>query len=211
MLDTAITLPPPDPRFVRGPSELCALATKWDGNVPAGGLVLQEKIDGIRAIWLDRQLVTREGIHIEGVDHVIAELIELERSCGRPTVFDGEFQVGGALKPTLSHFGSRGRRGDAGQLFLFDAIPHEEWKSDACEKPLTARLASLAASVERTTLRHVSALPWSVRGSAATVTAFARGVWDRGGEGAVAKVPASFYSRRKLRTWSKIKKAGQDH
>ena len=108
--------PAPAPRFARGPSELCALAVKWDGTVPAGGLIVQEKIDGLRALWIDGQLWTREGSVISGAQHIIAELQAMERAVGRPMFLDGEFQVDGALKPTLAHFSSGGRYGDAGAV-----------------------------------------------------------------------------------------------
>ncbi|KXU30917.1 hypothetical protein AXW74_15040 [Sphingobium sp. AM] len=153
-------LPERDPRFAHGPAELCALAVKWDGTVPTGGLIVQEKLDGIRALWIDGQLVTRGGTAIGGTSHIAAALAPLERVFGRPMMLDGEFQVDGALQPTLRHFANGGRYGDAGRLFLFDAVPLDDWRADRCPMPLTARLNALDAAGAALTGDAVSVLPW---------------------------------------------------
>jgi ATP-dependent DNA ligase len=199
--------PAPDPRFVRGPSELCCLAVKWDGTVPSGGLIVQEKIDGIRAAYFDGQLWTREGNAIGGVDHILAELHAIEWAFGRPMFLDGEFQVDGALKPTLAHFARRGRYGDAGRLNLFDALPLDQWRADACTIPLSARLSALQAVMGKRRGEHVSALPSCVCGSPDAVRAYAGQIWARGGEGAVAKAPDSLYRRRRDAAWMKAKRS----
>lgn len=197
--------PAPDPRFARGPSELCCLAVKWDGTVPAGGLIVQEKVDGIRALYFDGQLWTREGSAIGGAGHIIAELREIERAFGRPMFLDGEFQVNAALKPTLAHFSSGGRDGDAGRLFLFDALPLDEWRADACTLPLSARLSALQGVMAQHAGQCVSVLPSCLCASPDAVLAFAADIWTREGEGAVAKVPGSIYRRRRYSDWAKIK------
>lgn len=197
-------LPDRDPRFVHGPSELCALAVKWDGTVPAGGLIVQEKVDGIRALWIDGQLVTRGGNAIGGVSHIAAALAQFERAFGRPMMFDGEFQVDGALRPTLRHFAGGGRYGDAGHLFLFDSVPIDDWRADRCPMPLSARLKALDAAGAALAGDPVSVLPWRLCVASAAVQAEGRAVWARAGEGLVAKVPASPYRRKRLGDWLKV-------
>jgi len=199
-------LPPRDPRFARRPVELCSLAVKWNGTVPAGGLIIQEKIDGIRALWIDGHLVTREGNAIGGTSHIAAALAGLERAFGRRMMFDGEFQVDGALRPTLRHFANGGRYGDAGHLFLFDAVPLDDWRGDRCQMPLTARLKALDAVGAALAGDAVSVLPWRLCASPGGVQAEAAAVWTRGGEGLVAKVPDSIYRRRRGDAWAKVKR-----
>ena len=205
---TPIILPPRNPMFVRTPSELCTLATRWDGDVPEGGLIVQEKIDGWRALWIDGELVTRGGMPIEGVNHIADELRMIERACGERMFLDGEFQVGGTLAATKAHCERGWRGGDAGHLYLFDALPREEWRRDACAAPLSARLARLAAAVASLPLRHVSVLPWALRGSAQAVLDDATAVWARNGEGLVVKLPSSVYRRSRAREWGKVKRVG---
>lgn len=197
--------------FAPTPAELCTLATKWDGTVPDGGLIVQEKIDGWRACWVDGQLLTRGGAPIDGVEHIATELRDLERACGTRMFFDGEFQVGGTLAATKAYAERGWRAGEAlGELYLFDALPREEWRRDECATPLSTRLAVLAAAMSRTSIRlhHVSMLPWSLRGTAEAVRADAKRVWQRGGEGLVVKPPASLYRRMRSREWGKVKRAG---
>lgn len=199
-------LPDRDPRFVHGPSELCTLAVKWDGTVPADGLIVQEKVDGIRALWIDGQLVTRGGNAIGGTSHIAAALAQLERSFGRPMFLDGEFQVDDALRPTLRHLANGGRYGDAGRLFLFDAVPLDDWRADRCPMPLSARLKALDAARDALAGDAVSVLPWRSCVTSGAVRGEAESVWARSGEGLVAKVPASFYRRRRYRAWAKVKR-----
>ncbi len=180
-----------DPRFIREPANLCMLVTHWKGAIPAGGLICQEKIDGIRALWIDGRLVTREGNEIGGADHIAAELRAIETAFGRPMFLDGEFQVDGTLKATMRHFLQCGRYGPAGRLFLFDALPMTEWRSDTSGEALWARLDALTKVMAPISTEHVSVLTFHHCATAAEVTALAESVWARNGEGLVAKAPAS--------------------
>jgi len=198
-------LPPRDPRFVRGPSELCTLAMKWDGTVSADGLIVQEKVDGIRAVFYEGRLWTRSGNSIGGVDHIVAVLIKLEQAFGRRMFLDGEFQVDGALRPTLRHFANGGRYGDAGRIFLFDAVPLEDWRADRCQMPLRERLEALDAAAATLVDHPASVLPWRLCASPGAVQTEAAAVWTRGGEGLVAKAPNSVYRRRRESAWMKVK------
>ena len=181
------------------------LATDWRGDVPEGGLVVQQKIDGIRALWLGDRLITREGSRILGVDHIAAELRQLQAAFGRPMMMDAELQVDGALRPTTRHFQRQGRDGDAGRLHLFDAIPIENYRQNDCTQPLTARLSALDAAADHCTLSAVGVLPWRILGSVETVRAAAERVWATGGEGLVIKAPVSTYHRGRSRDWLKVK------
>lgn len=193
------------PQFAPEPALLCMLATNWNGDVPAGGLIAQEKLDGIRCLWIDGALVSREGVPIGGTDHIAAELTRLERISGERMMFDGEFQVDGALRPTVRHFQTGGRWGDAGYLHLFDALPLGEWRANTSELPLTARLQRLDHVVASACLEHVAVLAWRVHASAASVLSAVAEVWARGGEGLVLKQPDSLYRRSRSAAWAKVK------
>lgn len=66
-------LAPRNPRFARQPSELCQLAGVWKPGQTVAGFTAEEKIDGVRAIWFDGTLWSREGVPYD-LPHVTAEL-----------------------------------------------------------------------------------------------------------------------------------------
>lgn len=197
---------PPPPLFTQAPSELCMLASPWDGVVPPGGLIGQEKIDGWRACWIDGELRTRGGGTIEGIQHIAEELRRFERAFPTRMFFDGEFQVDGTLAAT-KRYAERGWRegGALGRFYIFDAVPREEWRRDACQVPLTERLAALDAGLGSFDAEHIKALPWSPYGTAEVVLMAATDVWARGGEGLVVKAAGSLYRRSRSRDWMKVK------
>lgn len=127
------------------PSSLCQLAGVWSGAVPDGGMVMQEKVDGWRALWLpdhtgQRMLFTRNGCPIGGVGHIAWQLERMEAAAGQPMVFDGEFQVGGTLDATKRWCESGWKAGgEAGQLFVFDAVPLADWQRGECPMPYHER------------------------------------------------------------------------
>jgi ATP-dependent DNA ligase len=189
----------------RAAASLCHLATDWAETLPPGQWQAEEKVDGIRAIWLSGELVSREGSPIHGVGHITAELERLQRAYGRRMMFDGEFQVGSKLKSTMAHFQYRGRAGDAGELFLFDAVPLEEWQEDACTEPLTDRQRVLRDMVEGEHPSCVTMLPSSIVRDAAEVWGMADAMWSAGKEGLVLKAMDSLYRRQRDPTWLKVK------
>ena len=142
---------------------------------------------------------------IGGTSHIADTLTTLERAFGRRVMFDGEFQVDGALRPTLRHFAGGGRYGDAGRLFLFDALPLDGWRTDRCQMPLTARLDALDAAGAALVGSPVSVLAWCICGTPGAVQVEAARVWARDGEELVSKVPGSLYRRRRAPDWMKVK------
>ena len=124
---------------------LCQLATDWRGSIPDAGWMAEPKVAGFRALWLPgldgkARLWTRNGMPIEGVPHIAYRLLQMEEAAGRPIMFDGEFRVDGTLAAT-KRWCERGWKfgGEAGRLYLFDAMPVEQWRDGGCDVPAVMR------------------------------------------------------------------------
>lgn len=210
-------------------NSLCQLAKDWTGSMPTGGLMVELKIDGWRALRFPGidgkvRLWTRNGHPIEGTDHILHRLALMEQIAGEPMVFDGEFQVGGSLEATKA-WCERGWRmgGEAGTFYAFDCLTLAEWRTDGCDTPLIerkARLRALARAVDED-----PALSWEWRpGSRGRnesgavqilddgwafdehdVVEEARRVWAAGGEGVMLKDAESPYRRTRSDSWQKVK------
>jgi ATP-dependent DNA ligase len=170
-------------------------------------MLMEEKVDGWRAVCLPdhmghKRLFTRNGHTIEGTAHILYRLAQMKRAAGCAMVSDGELQVAGTLDATKRWAESEWKTGrEAGQLFLFDAIPLADWERGRCDVPLVERkalLARLAAESE------VDGWEWRAgsRGrddarppvlvledSWAFDAAEVRRVWATGGEGVMLKEP----------------------
>lgn len=219
---------------------LCQLAGDWTGTVPETGIMAEVKADGFRALRFPGidgkvRLWTRNGHVIEGTGHILHRLALMERAAGEPMMFDGEFILPDAGAGTLhatKEWCERGWKqgGEAGALYLFDAMPLREWRAGGSPVPLArrkARLVALAAAVDADPLaswewregsrgRDEGATPvrvaehrmvHGVRGA----LELARGVWAAGGEGLMLKDPASPYRRKRSDDWRKVKEANKRH
>ena len=128
---------------------LCQLAQDYRGNLPTGGMLFEEKIDGWRALRLAGidgkvRLWTRNGMPIEGVSHILQRLAEMEVVAGEPMFFDGEFQVGGTLADTKAWCETRWRQGGTAGIFhAFDCMTLAEWRAGGTDRPLIERKAML--------------------------------------------------------------------
>lgn len=206
-------------------NHLCQLATDWRGDVPAGGMMCEQKVDGWRALWFPgidgkRRLWTRGGHVIEGAGHITHRLEQMEREAGEPMVFDGEFQVAGTLAAT-KHWCERGWKtgGEAGVLHLFDCLTFAEWQAGGSDTPLIERKARLEALVNATgeewdwrpgsfgrddhTAVQIVPDVWIF--DTADAMALAKFVWADGGEGIMLKDPLSPYRRLRSPAWLKVK------
>lgn len=211
-------------------NELVQLAGTWDFlTVPAGGLIAETKVDGWRAVYLrdwegKPGLFTRNGQPIEGVGHILYRLALMEACAGEAMVFDGEFQVGGCLSAT-KRWCERGWKtgGEAGTLYLFDAMPLSRWKQGGDDMPLYVRKARLVGMM-RAADEHPLAWEWreGSRGKepqeaaveliadewvkdAEEALSLARRVWAANLEGLVLKDAESPYQRKRAPYWMKVK------
>lgn len=219
----------PSPRFhpalIKQPRELAHLFTTWSGPVPADGIMAEEKRDGIRALYIDGRLLTREGNEIHGVGHILPLLRLMEDKAGYALFIDSEFQIGESLRDTISHFKRGPAALDAGTLWAFDCMPLDQWRADSCSEPLYLRKASLHALWEAATFTMCSGdWSWPERSygrrppanavvvipdvwltDADAVLSEAKRVWAQNREGLVLKDWKSLYRRRRTSDWQKVK------
>lgn len=212
-------------------SSLCMLASNWDGTVPSGGLMTEQKVDGFRAMWFRgidgvSRLWSRNGIPLPGVEHIAHRLALLEQAAGEGMMFDGEFQVNGNLEATKAWCESVHKLGgEAGIFHLFDGMPDREWRAGGTDQPLYERKARLQELYD-TSVQQDDGWTWpeGSRGApapipvqiltdgwaldAADVLDEARRVWAAGGEGVVLKHAQDGYQRRRSSTWLKVKPDG---
>ena len=206
---------------------LCQLAGEYRGQIPIGGMLFEQKIDGWRGLWLRDHtgkpgLWTRNGHPIEGTGHIAWHLSQIERAAGQPLVIDGEFQVAGTLAAT-KEWGERGWKhgGEAGEYFAFDCLTLAEWQDGGTDQPLVDRKADLARWANEATgdgwewrpgshgrddgACPVSVLPDGWAFDTQDVEREARRVWAAGGEGLMLKDPESPYQRNRNNHWIKVK------
>lgn len=191
----------------RGPmaGQLCQLVADFNGQVPAGGCILEPKLDGIRALWIDGQLVTREGAPIEGAGHIAHALRWLDRDGAVPLFVDAEYTVG-TFDETLRHFRSRGQRGDAGTLHVFDVMPMRVWRGQDVGHALHARRKRVDEMFQPLGSAGIIPMPWSWIDDAEDARRAAEAIWDAGGEGVVLKHANSTYRLGRSRNWQRIKR-----
>ncbi|QZP06772.1 hypothetical protein [Caenibius sp. WL] len=215
-------------------AQLCQLAQDWRGDLPAGGAMIEPKIDGWRALYfrgIDGQprLWTRGGHPIEGVGHILHRCRLMESMAGHPLFIDGEFQVDGSLAATKA-WCERGWRfgGEAGLFHMFDVMPHSEWIAGGTDRPLHERkamLADLARQVEEDPslswewrpgshgrdgeASPLIIMPDSWAFDAGDVLDAANRIWAAGGEGCMIKDADSPYQRNRCGSWRKVKAENQ--
>lgn len=210
---------------------LCQLAGDWRGDLPAGGALAEQKIDGWRCLRFrglsgEPHLWSRNGIPLEGLGHIAWHLDRMEEAAGEPMMFDGEIQIDGTLAAT-KHWLETGWKlgGERGHLTLFDCMTQDEWLAGGTATPLYERKARLRALAEAAAAdqwewrpgshgRDHGAIPVTVAADqwlfdAGDVVREARAVWAAGGEGLVIKDAEAGYERRRNSRWMKVKVENQ--
>lgn len=212
------------------PKELCQLAGTWKGDVPIPGLLAEVKVDGWRALYLPDhkgkpRLFTRNGHPIEGTGHIVWQLGRMADAAGEPMIFDGEFQVDGALAATKA-WCERGWKqgGEAGQFFAFDCMPLREWQGGGSATRLIERKAILR---ELLAVANDDCWDWRPGSHGRDAEAppvvvvddewafdtrhvmdLANRVWASGGEGLMLKNAEAAYRRNRSDDWLKVKPGG---
>jgi DNA ligase-1 len=176
---------------------------------PAGGAIVERKHDGIRALWIKGQLLTRNGVPIWCSAHLWPQLAELERRLGGAFMIDGEYEEPGGFIGTLRRFNeTRYENGPAkgwGKLYIWDAVPLDVWQGQAHGLPLIARKAALRAALAGAGdgLVYVGHRDAHCDGFAASL---ANEAFAAGHEGVVIKEPLSLHLCGRSRAWQRIKR-----
>lgn len=208
--------------------QLCQLAGDWKGNVLPHGMMAEVKFDGFRCLrFRDIQgrnrLWTRQGMPIEGCDHIAHRLDLIEKEAGEPLFIDGELVVDGSLAATKRWVETDWRKGgEKGTFYAFDVLPYREWQKGGTNRPLYERKAMLKKLIDAV------GEPWEWRPrshgrdeGAATVIyvedewvftpehalSVARGKWAQNLEGVMLKDPEAPYLRGRNGHWAKVKQA----
>jgi ATP-dependent DNA ligase len=208
---------------------LCTLLRDWAGDTPDGGVWTERKFDGFRCLWFrgidgKPRLWTRNGMPIEGCDHIAYRLSLFEKVAGCPLFIDGELVVDGTLAAT-KHWVETGWRqgGEKGVLHAFDMVNFADWKQGGGDAPLYARKARLVELAGMVDLDP--SLSWEYRpgsrgdeswrtsvdlvedfwlADAGEVVDRVRQVWSERGEGLVIKDFAAPYQRKRSPAWRKV-------
>jgi len=193
--------------------------------------MIERKWDGFRALYLPdhmgrKRLFSRNGMPLEGVEHILWELAKMEAASGQPMLFDGEIVVGDSLAETKAWF-ERGWKlgGTAGTFHAFDCLPLVEWQRGGTDRPLIERKAELR---ECARLAAESSWDWRPGSHGADEDADpvcvvedswafepndvldeARRIWSAGGEGCMIKDAEAGYSRARTNAWLKVKQGGR--
>lgn len=199
----------PHPALARRPAdsgELCQLVTDWKGGLASDGAIVEPKMDGIRACWIDGELVSREGSPIRGTAHIAEIIRAIEHEAAVPLFLDGEFLVDASFDATLSHFASAGAAGDVGTMWIWEALPMRVWTGeDPCEA-LEVRRGKLDRLVKPFECDALRVMPWAYMTDVAEIEAHAADFIAQGGEGIVVKQGLATYRRARCGTWQRIKR-----
>lgn len=184
------------------PEPCLLVADHWSSDKHPFRAIAQPKMDGIRALYVQSRIVTREALPLNAALHCLPALDRLERRFGEPMVFDGEYMEADGFAATLA---AHKREEGCGTFWLFDAVPFREWKANRFTQPLEARLAAIErlAPDDEPFLCFLAGAPSEKPEGA---LAFAEACWTRGLEGLVIKDARSLYVRGRSSAWLKLKR-----
>ena len=189
----AMTATPVTMKLHAGGAPPLLLAHKWESDVDPAGWWLSEKLDGVRAYWNGKRLLSRLGNTLFAPDWFLGHLpAELH--------LDGELFGGrGQFQRTVSIVRREGRSHlwEEIRFVIFDAPMHDA--------ELEGRLQAVASYVARTAAEHVVAHPHArCKGLAHLKEELSR-VEALGGEGLMMRKPGSRYESGRSTTLLKVK------
>jgi len=165
--------------------------------------VVQFKADGIRALYIDGRIVSREGAPLDCALHCTPGLARLEAAIGLgPLFIEGEYVAEDGFEATLAEH----KKGEGqGVFWIFDMMPLIDWQSGRSNIVVQERLEFLVTMVnEHCDSNFVGALNYWVLTREETL-AKAREIWAEGGEGVVVKRWNSSYERKRSDAWLRLK------
>lgn len=182
--------------------ELCQLAGVWREERHPRNAIAQLKADGIRCLYVGGLLVTREGQPFRAASHAMRGLRELEAAFGRPMFFDAEYTNEDGLEAAIADF----RRGHgSGTVWVFDAVPLDQWQANRCTIPLRRRLEMLERNGANCFGPAVGMLK-GMRLDLDGTIAKAHELWALDFEGLVVKNADGLYDRQRSDDWQKLKR-----
>lgn len=181
--------------------ELCQLMENWTPETHPRNALVQLKADGLRCLYIGGLLVTREGMPFHAAAHALPALRELEAAFGRPMFFDSEYVNEDGLEAAIADM----RRGvGAGTVWLFDAVPLEQWQRNVVTAPTSQRIEQLLTYGQRCFGPHLGALMPFRLDADGTLAKLAE-VRALGFEGLVIKDAVASYDRGRSSRWQKLK------
>jgi DNA ligase-1 len=168
------------------------LAERWDGVQDPTGWWMSEKLDGVRAYWDGRGLLSRLGNAFLAPEWFTAGL--------PATPLDGELWAG---RKQFQRAVSIVRRQDRGEAWR--EISFVVFDAPALEAPFEERLRQCRALLEAARLPHVSVHEHRACGGIDDLRAELARVEQLGGEGLMLRKPGSLYVSGRSTTLLKVK------
>ena len=163
--------------------------------------VVQLKADGLRAIYIDGRIVSREGVPMGCALHCQPALRRIEQAMGCAMVFDCEYVADGGYAATVSEH----KRGEgAGVLWIFDALPLADWLKGGSDVGCMNRLMALREAIGAAESPFVGMLNYWLLNGQETIAKAAE-LWAYGYEGVVTKRWDSPYVRERSNDWLRLK------
>jgi len=162
------------------------LAHKYQGQCPKG-MLMSEKLDGVRAVWDGKRFVSRSGKEFHAPDWFIA-------SMPKGVVLDGELWEGrGLFQSTVGKVRSHHGNWDSIKFMIFDVIADGNYQQRM--DVAWSQLPSHCTIVEQLKCRSEDHL-----------RDFESGVLALGGEGVMLRDPNAEYEHKRSRSLLKVKR-----
>lgn len=188
-------------------SELCQLVTDWQETGAWPGLVLvEQKHDGVRAVYHSGDVVTRNEVPIAAAAHILPGLLGLERELGGPHVIDGEILHPAGFDATLAAVNMKAPPPDC-VMVIFDAIPLNAFDGKTDCALLIERKAALWRAMQAAPSPFLRYVPHGEVHDRRLIRPLAEKAWGLGHEGIVIKAPRSPYVRGRSKHWQRLKRA----
>lgn len=163
-------------------TEICMLASDWDGRRDLTGWLLSEKKDGVRGRWTGEYFVTRQGNRVNAPDWFKAGMPKGVELDGEFWIKRGYFhETSGIVRRALPRIG--GMEWKAMRFHVFDA--------PGLNLPAESRLASIPALIAGA--KYAVAVQQVVALSNESVVTLLEAVLAAGGEGLMAIEPDAPY------------------
>lgn len=195
----------PLPRRVEGQS-ICQLVTDWQDTSWPGLVLVEQKHDGVRAVYHTGDVVTRNEVPIAAAGHILPGLLGLERELGGPHVIDGEILHPAGFDATLAAVNSKNPPPDC-VMVIFDAIPLDAFNGKADCPPLIERKAALWRAMQAAPSPFARFVSHAEIRDPRQIRPIAQKAWALGHEGIVVKEAGAPYVRGRASSWRRLKRA----